>query len=484
MRDTIDLPGPSAAGVAVSATRIIAGNEVVSPSRGALVQAFDFAEALHQTKPIARTGVTAIRAGAFVAETTARVRGVLPATAYRLATTGRELLSFIAGPHPIGKTAEIVVAGDVRDLPRVRGGAAHAGGRVVDVRLSPDTASRHDLVIHVRDRAGTRMVPGGQVKTGSGQYVSDSLVRMARTPGYGRVGYVDARFVDVEGSPRVAPDAFTQGQARKLRDAGVRLHGIPQLEERARALATNILEHSDDGLDPIAREELLSLRDEIAQAYGASGVLSRVAGSALSAAATSAVVNVLVQQVSGGTIEVGCVTAAAKDAAKWGAGGAAADALCYHAAIGAGFAPEAARALAERVVAAGLCFFAVAQDTLAEAKAVRAGTVTVEQALSCVAVKSALGILPLAAGPLGIASMPLLTAIQVGGRWAIAAFRRREAALADAITHDIETAAVLAERLGEMRQTIGHLAEECDETDRLFEQAMAPAASPLLRLVR
>lgn len=482
MGDAIDLSGAATAGSVVAAATVLEPVIVPNASPAAILQAFDFAEALHQTKPLARGGLEALHASQLVAETTARVRGVLPETAYRLVRSATDLLSFVSGLHPTGKLAEIVVAGDVRDLHGVRG--QHAGGRLVDVRLSPDAASRHDLLLHVRSRSGSRIVAGGQVKTGSGQYVSDSLVRMARTPGYGRVGYVDARFVAADGSPRIAHDAFTDGQARRLRDAGVTLYGIHRLEERARTLAMNILEHANDGLDPVAREQLLCLREEITKAYEASGVASRLVGSAASAAATSAVVSLLVQQISSGKVDVTCVTTAATTAAKWGAGSAAADALCYHAALGAGFAPEAAQALAQQVVATGLCFVAVVDDVLAEAKAVRDGSASVEQALSCVTVKTALGFLPLVARSLGVASMPLVTAVQVGGRWAIAAFRRREADLANAIVEDLGAAAELRHQLEEMGQAIKDLTAECAETDTLFEQAMRPGTNPSLRLVR
>ncbi len=97
--------------------------------------------------------------------------------------------------------------------------------------------------------------------------------------------------------------------------------------------------------------------------------------------------------------------------------------------------------------------------------------------------KTALGMLPLVLPPLGLVGAPLLVAIQVGGRWSLAALRQRDAALARAISEDLEVAAELQTRLSDMGGTISRLSAECDETDTLFEETMGRTARPQLRLV-
>lgn len=485
-----NMSGTALAGATIAATAIREAIRVPPPNSASAVEAIDFAEAVYQTQPLASgTGRAAFRAAEVVSQGTARARGLLPETAFRLVTSPRELLSFIVGPHPAGKAAEIIVASDFRELhaggdPGMRNAPKSIAANVHDVRLSPDAASRRDLLFQVRMRDGLLTVPGGQVKTGSGQYVSESLARMAQTPGYGRTGYVDARFVNPDGTPRIAPNAFTASQARRLIEAGVELRGIRNLDARARRLVKNILRHTYDGLDPLAREELVCLRDEIAAAYGASLVAARIVGGAASAAATSAMVSLVVQYASNGAIDVTQASDAATGAAVWGAGSAAADAGLYYAATHLGLPPEAARAFARRAVTTGFCLLAVASDALAEVRAVREGTMSVGDALSGGTFKAALGLLPLIMPPLGLAGAPLLAAIQVGGRWAIAAFRDRESALDRAIAEDFKTATALQERMDRMGNTITRLERECGDTDILFEKAMASTATHKLRSVR
>lgn len=488
MRTPYDLRETTSASVAVAATMIQQPLQTPAPSMAAAVQAVDFAEALYQTQPLVPgAGRGTAQAAEMVAQSTARARGLLPETAYRMVTSPRDLLSFVTGPHPSGKTAEIVVAAEFRDLHAGVDTGMHNGPRnvpssVVDVRLSPDAASRRDLLFQVRTRGGVLTVAGGQVKTGTGQYVSESLVKMTQTPGYGRTGYVDARFVNLDGTPRIAPDAFTANQAQRLREAGVQLRGIRDLEERARLLVENIVDHERDGLDPVAREGLIRLRDDIAVAYGLGGVANRAITSAASAAATSAVINLLTQVVTGGHIEVAQAVQAATSAAVSGVGSVAADALVYHAAVDMGLAPEAARAVAQRTVAIGCCVLSVVGDVFDEANAVREGRATVGNALSVGAFKTAMDLLPLVMPALGI-GVPVLAAVQIGGRWALAALRSSEAALARAVTADFQAAAGLEQRMERMGEAISSIKDDCEETDRVFERVMGTSQDRRLRLV-
>ena len=478
------------AGAALAAATL--GGPPIAPTVGqnSIAQAYDFAEALRQSAPlVAQPGRAAVQAAEFVAESTARIRGLLPETAYRLVTSPRELLSFVTGRHPAGKTAEIIVARDFRELhaggdPQMQNGPRAIAPNVVDVRLSPDSASRRDLLFQVRTRGGALMVGGGQVKTGSGQYVSASLLEMAERPGYGRTGYVDQRFVNADGTPRVARDAFRAGEARRLLAAGVELRGIRDLDARAKKLVENIVHHAQDGLDPFTREELLRLRDEVALAYEPRGVATRAATSAAVAAATSALTNLVVQYASSGTVHVAHVQDAALTAATWGAASVTADAVFYHAATEMGLAPEAAQAFARHAVAVGCCLLAIAGDAATEARAVREGRTTTLDAVAGTSLKTALGLLPLMLPPLGLAGAPLLVAIQIGGRWSLAALRRRDSALVRTIAEDLEATDELKTRLSDMGGAISNLSAECDETDRLFEQTMGRPTRPQLRLVK
>lgn len=490
MSHNVGLHDATSAADAVSAATVLRPVEPPAVGPGAVLEAVDFGEAVYQTQPLVKgAGRVALRAAEFLTQSTARTHGLRAETAYRLVTSEQDLLSFVSGPHPTGKAAEIVVACDFRQLhaesdPGMLNSPVRIAGNVRDVRLSPDAASRRDLIFLVRAGNGLLAVGGGQVKTGSGRYVSESLVKMAQTPGYGRTGYVDARYVKPDGSPRVAPDAFTVGQARRLREAGVELRGIRDLDERSHRLVRNIVAHARDGLDPIAREELLSLREEIAAVYAGSQVASRVVGAAASAAATSTVVSLVVKYASSGSIDLAEASSVAAKAALRGAGSAAADAALYHAATRMGLAPEAAQAFARRVVANGLCLVAIASDVIAEVKAVREGRISVAEALSGGAFKTVLNVLPMLMPPLGLVGVPLVAAFQVGGRWAIAAVRSRDSELAREIAEDRATADMIRLRTARLGDMISSLSQDCEGTDRLFEQVMAPTVSGGLRLVK
>ena len=101
--------------------------------------------------------------------------------------------------------------------------------------INPDPTSARDLLYEVR-LSNTRniFVPGTQVKVGDPAYIARSLLRHAQDARYGKVCDVDARLVCPDGSPRVAANAFTKGQAEALRKAGFKFVGIEFLEEDSR----------------------------------------------------------------------------------------------------------------------------------------------------------------------------------------------------------------------------------------------------------
>lgn len=103
--------------------------------------------------------------------------------------------------------------------------------------LNPDSTSARDLLYEIRvSNARHILVPGTQVKVGSATYVARSLLRHASDPRYGKVCDVDARLVFPDGSPRIAADAFTRGQAAALEKAGFKFVGIEHLETDAKRM--------------------------------------------------------------------------------------------------------------------------------------------------------------------------------------------------------------------------------------------------------
>ena len=84
---------------------------------------------------------------------------------------------------------------------------------------------------------------------------------------------------------------------------------------------------------------------------------------------------------------------------------------------------------------------------------------------------------------LGI-GVPVVAAVQIGGRWALAALRNSEASLKRAIEEDFQMVAELHRRMDQMGELGTRLKNECDETDRIFEQVMGTGTNRRLRLVK
>ena len=440
-----------------------------------------FHEAIRQTRPIAAPGTRdAGQAAKTVQEGTARrPPGLHRETCRRLVTEGTYLERLLSGANPEGKAAEVVAASDYRDLhdgraPGMVNPPKRLASNCEDVRLNPDNAGRKDLLFRFRTKDGTLIsVPNGQVKTGSARYVADDLVGMAETPGAGKIGYVDSRFVNPDGSPRVAPDAFTESQARRLREAGVELRGIRDLDKRARELLKNIKRHRKDGLDPAARRQLKQLRKDIARAYQWQGTAKRMAGGAAFAAATAAIVTLVVQAASDGEVDVAAVGEAAGEAALFGGGGVLADAGLYH--VGTRFldlTPEAAKAFSQNGVAAGFCLLAVGTDLFDEVTAARAGEISFADAVAGSSAKAALDLLPFVFAPLGIAGVPLLVGAQLAGRWVIARAREADRRIQLAEEENLRQIAGLHARLDRLDASFVRARIDCEDTDRLYASVM------------
>lgn len=487
-----DAPGVAAVVAAVPVHPNVVAAPVTDPS--ILDQARVFAEAARHTQPVASPGTPAVEQVArALRDGTALPRGISNETAMRYASEVRKVEALFTGAHPSGKAAEVVAAADYRALhsgndPGIVNPPERVATNVADIRLAPDPSSRKDLLFAFEKPNGELIWKyNGQVKTGSGQYIADSLVEMANTPRYGKVAYVDASLVNADGTPRIGPGAFTEAQAQRLQAAKVRLRGIPKLHERSQLLLDNVKASKADGLDPLAREELRQLRDDIASAYQAQGVAGRVAGGAATAAAAAAVMSLVVQLATEGKVDVRALGGAACTGAAYGAGGAVADAALYHFGTKAlELAPEAAKEFAKNGVAVGFCVVAVAADLVSEVRAARRGDITTTGAVSGFTAKAALDLLPLVMAPLGLPALPLLVAVQVGGRWLVGKARDADRVLARAVAEDLAVADALNARLQRIDEATKQINADCDETDTVFESAMSAigGAEPHLRLVK
>jgi len=461
----------------LSSTRGVA-NPVTDP--GILDQQKIFAEALRQTNPIATLGSRdAGQAATSIGNGTGLPNGLKPITCKQMVTNGKSLKSLIGGVNPCGKTAEVVAVHDYKVL--------HAGGdaqitnpplkiaeNVGDIRLSPDQASKKDLIFRFRTNDGMLITKqNGQVKTGSGAYISKKLVEMTKSPGYGKIGYVDARFVNEDGTPRIAKDAFTKHQALKLQKAKVRLRGIRELDSRSKQLHEDLQSYTTDELDPVTRSKLMQFRDDIARAYQWKGVTTRMAGGMGLAAASAAVVSLITQAASDGEINGAEIGEAAIQGGLFGAGGVLADAGIYHICMTQNIPPESAKIIAQQGVGVGFCLLAIGMDIQSEVEAVQNGEISRADAMAGGSLKIALDLLPLVLSPLGLAGVPILVGAQLGGRWVITKVREADRNIRLEFHKNIEKAESLAIRLDHIDKMADVIKSECEETDRIFEAAMS-----------
>ena len=471
---------PEGASASVMSTGIaspvnMVAKPVVNPH--VLRQQRDFSEALRQTKPLAVPGTReAGQAAETIGKGSAHPKGLQPDTAKRLATNGKSLNELASGANPQGKAAEVVVAADYLDLhagldPAVTNPPKHLAPNLDDIRVSPDNTSRKDMLFQFRTKEGLLVTrPNGQVKTGAAKYIADELATMAKTPGYGKVAYVDARFVNPDGSPRVAPDAFTDKQAQRLQEGGVKLRGIKDLDARASELLENIKRSGKDGLGPHDRAQFEQLRSDIAHAYRWKGVAGRMAKGAAVSAATATLVTLVVQAASDGKVDASAAGDAAGDAALIGAGGALADAGLCHLGKHIGLSPEKAQIFAQSGIAAGFFLWALGTDIYSEGKAAHSGETSKADAAAGSLAKAALNTLPFALSPLGWVGVPLLIGAQLCGRWGIEKARQADRRLTWETKENLAHLEAAFDRLDAKLQYANSL---CDDTDRIFQSVMA-----------
>lgn len=447
-----------------------------------------FSEALRQTQPIIDPGSSNVtRIAQTVKIGTARGTGISLDVAEKYVTSSRSVEDlFLSGANQIGKTAEAVVVNDYLLLHEgIDTGMVNppscVATNVADIRISPDPASCKDLFFAFETKNGNFIFkPNGQVKVGGPQYVSDSLCKMAKTPGYGKIGYVDSKYVNTDGTPKVGPGAFTKTQAERLQAAGVKLRGIKDLHQRAQSLLDDLKASKVDALDPVARKQLETLRDDISRAYSARRVAGRVVTGLGVGAASAAAMSLLVQLVSSGEVELKTVGEAAAQGAVFGAAQATVDAALYHAATEIlEMAPEAAKAFAQQGVAVGFCVVAVGTDLFAEISAATRGEITTTGAISGVATKTALDLLPLVMAPLGLVGLPILIGTQIGGRWLISKSREMDARIKAAIDEDMASVQGLDMRMSEFSEITSEIRANCAATDEVFRLAMNASSFPV-----
>lgn len=476
-----------AASIAAEASNVvqIVARPVADP--GVFDRESVFREASHQARPLAEPGSgLADRTLKLVQNGNARHPILSEETARRLITEGCELTDLVKGRYASSTPAEVVVAHDFK--AQNSGGDAgivnhpsHRSPNVVDVRVAPDCTGRRDILFLIEDpKKGLKFYKsGGQVKTGAPDYVTRTLERLPEKLDYGQTAYVDTKYVNADGTPRVAPDAFSKAQARRLQKSGVRLRGVKDLERRADQLVQDIKKAATDGLSPESRAQLQQLRDDIARSYRGPALAGRVAGGAAIAAASAAILTLLVQAASGGEIQGAHIRDAAVNGGLVGAGGALAEAGIHRAATQAGAAPELARTLAQQGVAAGFCLIAVGTDVRSEVAAARRGDVSVAGAASGSCAKAALDLLPLVLAPLGFWGVPVLLGAQLGGRWVISRLRAKEEAFGALVVEDLAAAVELHSSLDQMLLEADDMKNECDSTDAIFRSVMAGRPSLL-----
>lgn len=478
MKHEKDALAASAATAAMAGTAAAASRPVADPN--VLLRESVFSEARRQAQPLAGANTPeASEIAKVVIRDTARARGLTEKVAMQRVTQGRGMDSLISGANPKGTMAEVVAAHDYRKLHGAEPSGIvnppkHVASNVADIRLSPDHAARKDLIFGFKTNDGRVLFKhNGQVKNGGMQYVADTLVDMANAPNYGKVGYVDAKLVNADGSPRVGPGAFTEAQAQKLKAAKVRLRGIPDLEQRAKALEQDIRAAGKDGLGPKARHEIETFRADIAKAYSVDGVARRMGGASAAAAASAAVISLVVQLATEGKVDVTALGKATGTGAAVAAGSSALDAGLYHAGTRLlDITPEVAKEVAGQTIAVGFCLFAVGTDLVAEAKALEGGEITVESAIAGASVKTALDVLSLVMAPLGLVGLPVLVAVQLGGRYLLAKARAADGRLQLAIDEDLKGAADLGGRMDGFSSHVAEIEADCDETDRLYAKTL------------
>lgn len=445
---------------------------------GILDQQELFQEAKRQCQPV---GSTPLNAERFIKDTTARTHGLKSETVQSALEKEIELGDLCKGANPQGKAKEVVVAYEYNkmrhgDTSGVVNAPRYNSPSVKDVRISPDTASKRDIIFKV-DIGNDRVIlaEGGQVKTGAAEYIADSLSEMAKKEGYGKTAILDAKFVNSDGSPKIAPDAFTPEQARKIQEGGIRLRGVKDLDSRGDNLLKNINGYKEDELDPVTQHKIQQLQNDIANAYKGRAVAGRMAGNAAIAFAAAAILSIVIQYSTNKRVDIQPVLQSGGQAAAYGGTGALADAALYKIGTHMGKTAQQAKAFAQQGVTVGFCLVAAAADTISEFKSYKEGDIALADAAMGSSFKIALDILPIITAPLGVFGVPICIGAQIGGRWGISKLRAADKRLDAEIEAELQKSRLMDER-------IVRLENMYDEADSLFD-GLGLTCKPQLRIV-
>ncbi|WP_434794536.1 hypothetical protein TPDSL_15750 [Terrisporobacter petrolearius] len=401
----------------------------------------------------------------FVNKYTARKYKMKNDTVDNMLNKNREIKDFIKGANPQGKIKEVVVAYEYRNLQNgddsgVVNAPKHNSPNVKDIRLSPDDASKRDLIFKI-DIGDDKLIlaPGGQVKTGEAKYIADSLCEMAKKESYGKTAILDAKFVNNDGTPRIGEDAFTPEQARKIKKAGIRLRGVKDLDKRGEALLENLKKAELDGLNTVEREQLIKLRNDIAKAYGGKAVAGRMLGGAAIAFATAAVISMIIQYNTNKKIEVRPLLESSGKAAGTGMLGVLFDAGLYKVGIKMGKSSEVAKIFAQEGVTSGFCLIAAVADIANEVKSAYDGDISILDSIAGSSLKTAIDLLPIVLMPLGFVGVPIAMGTQIGGRWVISKLRKFDTEIQQNIIEDF----MIIKGIEEREANIKKMSEDMDK---------------------
>ena len=361
-------------------------------------------------------------------------------TALRLAGSAGSIEHFTMGANAHGKCAELIAMSVRNSLtdpvsPWVVVNAPSVPSNYVRAWLNPDSTSARDLLYEVRI-SDTRhiFVPGAQVKVGEPGYIARSLLSHAHDPRYAKICDIDARLVCPDGSPRIAADAFTKGQAAALNNSGFKFVGIKHLEQdskRVHAGLKGIQEH-----ECIAHERELIIRANYAPRQVAlrAGYAGGITFLVIAGAASYQQYSYYKRAVKEGKLEDNpeirkeftkqAAKTVAKQAAIGGgmvAAGATVEAGAFH--VAENFMPATkARIVASSVVSVGYA----GMDAMDEYIAYRSGEISKAEAITYGAIKAILDGLPIAgqawAGSGGaVVGMGVATVL----KWLLGAIRQK-----------------------------------------------------------
>jgi len=360
--------------------------------------------------------------------------GLREETALFLSATEDTLRPFITGANPHGKCAELLAMCMRNNLhdpssPWSVVNPPSIPSNYVRSWINPDPTSARDLIYEVRVSSTRHIfVPGTQVKVGDPAYIARSLLRHAQDARYGKVCNVDARLVCPDGSPRVAANAFTKGQAEALRKAGFKFVGIEFLEEDSKRVHAGLKGVYDQDLAAYDQDFVIRASyapRQVAFRAGIAGGMSFVLTAGMSSFQQysyyrEAVRNGKIDDSSESRREY--AKQAAKTVAQHAAVGGgitvaavASEAAAFH--IAKGFTSETkAKTIATTAVAVGFA----AVDVVTEVIAYRNGEISATEAAICGGVKLAADAIPVVlqfvAGPVGSA---IGTVASVGIKWGL-----------------------------------------------------------------